>query len=162
MTLTLGKEADASGRAVWEKFGPLLLDELKVGLEWEAKEIRKCGHVDPGDPRLLSWMSQRIAWTFMHVMHGSSDRAVDLRNNLRDGLVLLEAYDGAAARIHELAKAVRRREVYNVIRRAAALLEDLGETDPAALLAEYALQHEPVDDGAQFSRTRRRKSELRR
>lgn len=162
--LILGEEADAPGRAVWEGFAPLFEKRVSERMAHEAKQWSRCGHVDPTNPRLLHFLGEDVAWTFWQILTGTSGDATKLRDRLREALHLTLEYDHAAPRIRELAAAIRRREVYNVIRRAAALLEDLGEADPAAVLAEWAERHEPQPevDGVAFSRIRRRKSERRR
>lgn len=157
-TLSLGRDAEAPARAVWEVLNDALATQIRqrVLVRW------KCGHVNIESRSATEWFAHDVAYAVFRVLEGTGELAVDARGGLRDALGITADYDGSARRIRALAAAVRRREVYNVIRRAAALLEDLGEVDPAAVLAEYALDHEPAGDGVAFSRIRRRKSELRR
>jgi hypothetical protein len=158
--LSLGDEADAPSRALWEEFGPLFTGRMQAWLDHQAKEWSRCGHVNPRDPQLLDRLGMETGWVFFEILQGTSAKAVERRAHLRTALVITGEYDGVASEVHELAKAVRRREVYNVVRRAAVLLEQLDASDAAAVLAEYALAHEPGGDGVEFSRIRKRKNEL--
>lgn len=158
MTLSMGERADAPARAVWD----ILSDALAPAILKRGRIRWKCGHIDLEQRDQLTWFARDVAYAVFMVLEGAGEDAVDARGGLRDALGITSAYDGVAGEIRELAAAVRRREAYNIIRRSAALLEQLGEPDPAALLMEYAIAHEPVGDGVAFSRIRRRKGELKR
>jgi len=162
VTLALGETADAAVRATVEGLAELLEGRMTSHLEHKSIYGGACGHVDPRDKTLRHFMVQSATWALYTILAGTSSEGVGTRNALREALALTAPYDETAEATIALAKAIRRREVYNVIRRAAVLLEQLDDADDAALLHEYALKHEPAGDGVAFSRIRRRKNELLR
>lgn len=167
MTLTMSEQAEAPARAVVEQLAGVLEDRMAAYLEHTATAGEwglglKCGHVDPRNAQLRHWVAQSASWTLLLVLEGTSAKTIGIRRQLREALAMVEPYDVVGAAVLELARAIRRRHVYNVVRRAAVLMEQLEEPDVAAVLHEYALAHEPAGDGNQFSRIRRRKNEPRR
>lgn len=161
MTLAIAHEdrapIHAVGKALSEAFRARVDELLQHAGTHESWS--RCGHVDPRNPKLVELLSHGIEYALWLLLESTSDRAVHLRQDMRAALELTGPFDEVAHELHALGVALRRRQIYFALRRAAAVLERAGDPDGAALFAEAALRHEPAGDHLQFSARHRLKSE---
>jgi hypothetical protein len=163
VTLTIGHDDDAAARAVWdmlhEDIGTQLAERNRGFADLGPGPLEKLATVARG----IDWLAEAIGYAVWTILESKSARAIKLRAALRQALALIEPYDQVAPEIHELGVALRRRQIYFIVRRSAAVLEAEGAGDVAAQLLDAAAQYEPDPDidHLAFSPRRRLKSEHR-
>lgn len=161
MRLPIAFEDRAPIHAVGEALCQAFTARVRESLEHVSTHEgwSRCGHVDPRSPNLQRLLGQAIEYATWNLLENTSDRALQLRRDLRAALELTGPFDDVAEDIRALGLALRRRQLHFALRRAAAVLERAGDLDAAAVLAEAAQRHEPAGDHLQFSPRRRLKSE---